>query len=89
MKLVTCAGVVLLAAALLGEIARRLRVPSVLGYLGAGVLLGPSGLAADPTRLPALLRHYASNAEINPRYCDPEIVSQLDLLYSVVNDVRN
>ncbi|MCA9664533.1 MAG: cation:proton antiporter [Myxococcales bacterium] len=56
MKLVTCAGVVLLAAALLGEIARRLRVPSVLGYLGAGVLLGPSGLAADPTRLPALLR---------------------------------
>ncbi|MCA9521132.1 MAG: hypothetical protein KC609_09170 [Myxococcales bacterium] len=42
-----------------------------------------------PESLPALLRHYASNAEINPRYCDPEIVSQLDLLYSVVNDVRN
>jgi len=39
------AAVLLAAAAVAAPIGRRLRIGSVLGYLGAGVLIGPFGLA--------------------------------------------
>jgi Kef-type K+ transport system membrane component KefB len=47
---------VLLAARLLGEVATLLRIPSVIGELAAGILLGPSLLGwVEPSELIRLL----------------------------------
>lgn len=42
-----------------------------------------------PQGLVGLLAHYRRDQEINPQYCDADVVSQLDQLYSIVNDVRH
>lgn len=64
-------GVMLTAGHLLGEIAHRLRIPKITGYLFAGVLLGHSGLGLliDP-----------DNAGILPLYLAPgELMAQIAL----------
>jgi len=49
-------GTLVLVAHVLQEAARYLRLPSLVGWLGAGLLLGPSGLqVAQPADFPALL----------------------------------
>ncbi|MEV5161160.1 cation:proton antiporter [Streptomyces sp. NPDC053728] len=48
-------GVVLLAGALLGRLAQRLRQPAVVGEITAGILLGPSVLGLLPGGLPERL----------------------------------
>ncbi len=41
-KTLSATGFILLAAYAFGELLRRLRLPALLGYLGAGILFGPS-----------------------------------------------
>ena len=48
-------GILLLAARFMGEIARRLSLPSVLGEILAGILLGPTIFAAVAPELSAFL----------------------------------
>ena len=48
------AGLFLSIAALLIPLLKRLKVPNILGYLFAGMLLGPYGLGMFSTQIPAL-----------------------------------
>ena len=58
-------GILLAAARLLGELARKLGQPAVIGELAAGVLLGPSGIGAlAPGAHGAVFPHDQAQADL-------------------------
>ncbi|AKF04223.1 cation:proton antiporter [Sandaracinus amylolyticus] len=58
-------GILLAAARLLGELARKLGQPAVIGELAAGVLLGPSGIGAlAPATHAAVFPHDQAQADL-------------------------